>query len=78
MKRLALPALLLGLLIPASTLAHQKSVSYSKWTLVDDGAIADVKVRWLELTSLPVVRDATPGSYEPTGEIGRASCRERV
>jgi len=68
-KRLALPALLLGLLIPASTLAHQKSVSYSKWTLVDDGAIAEVKVRWLELTSLPVVRDATPGSYERSGVL---------
>ena len=64
MKRLAVPALLLGLLIPASAIAHQKSVSYSKWTLVDDGAIAEVKVRWLELTSLPVVRDAPLGSYE--------------
>jgi hypothetical protein len=40
--------------------AHQKSVSYSKWTLLDDGAIAEVKVRWLELTSLPVASaDAT-------------------
>ena len=69
MKRLALPALLLGLLIPASALAHQKSVSYSKWTLVDDGAIAEVKVRWLELTSLRVVQDATPGAYERSGVL---------
>ena len=69
MKRLAVPVLLLGLLIPASALAHQKSVSYSKWTLVDDGAIAEVKVRWLELTSLPVVRDATPGAYERSGVL---------
>ena len=69
MKRLAVPALLFGLLIPASALAHQKSVSYSKWTLVDDGAIAEVKVRWLELTSLPVVQDATPGAYERSGVL---------
>ena len=69
MKRLAVPALLLGLLIPASALAHQKSVSYSKWTLVDDGAIAEVRVRWLELTSLPAVRDATAEVYERSGVL---------
>ncbi|MBW2376716.1 MAG: HupE/UreJ family protein, partial [Deltaproteobacteria bacterium] len=69
MKRLAVPALLLGLLIPASALAHQKSVSYSKWTLVDDGAIAEVRVRWLELTSLPLARDATPDAYERSGAL---------
>ena len=57
MRRLAAGALLLGLLIPAFALAHQKSASYSKWTLVEDGAIAEVRVRWLELTSLPIVRD---------------------
>ena len=53
MNRLALGALLLGLLVSTPARAHQKSVSYSKWTLLDDGAIAEVKVRWLELTSLP-------------------------
>jgi hypothetical protein len=53
-----MPALFLALLIPTFALAHQKSVSYSKWTLLEDGAIAEVRVRWLELTSLPVIRDS--------------------
>lgn len=53
MNRLALGILVLGLLVSTPARAHQKSVSYSKWTLLDDGAIAEVKVRWLELTSLP-------------------------
>jgi len=57
-KRLAVGTLVLGLLIPTLALAHQKSVSYSKWTLLEDGAIAEVKVRWLELTSLPIDREA--------------------
>ncbi len=64
MKRLAMPALLLGLLVPTSVLAHQKSVSYSKWTLLEDGAIAEVRVRWLELTSLPAVRDAADTPFD--------------
>jgi hypothetical protein len=68
-NRLAAAALLFGLLLPTSALAHQKSVSYSKWTLVDGGAIAQVRVRWLELTSLPFVRDATPGAYERSGAL---------
>jgi hypothetical protein len=54
-----MPALFLALLIPTFALAHQKSVSYSKWTLLEDGAIAEVRVRWLELTSLPIIRDST-------------------
>jgi hypothetical protein len=53
-----MPALFLALLIPTFAFAHQKSVSYSKWTLLEDGAIAEVRVRWLELTSLPVIRDS--------------------
>jgi hypothetical protein len=53
-----MPALFLALLIPTFALAHQKSVSYSKWTLLEDGAIAEVRVRWLELTSLPIIRDS--------------------
>ena len=32
---------------PASVSAHQKSVSYSKWTLLDDGAVAQVTHRSL-------------------------------
>jgi hypothetical protein len=68
-KCLAVPALLLGLLISASAHAHQKSVSYSKWTLLEDGAIAEVKVRWLELTSLPLAQDATLASYERSGAL---------
>jgi len=63
-KRLAVPVLLLALLVPTSTLAHQKSVSYSKWTLVHDGAIAEVRVGWLELTSLPAVRDAADAPFD--------------
>ena len=59
-----LVALLAVLVPPASAEAHQKSVSYSKWTLVDDGAIAEVKVRWLELTSLPEVAEAVEGPFE--------------
>ncbi|MGB8221667.1 MAG: HupE/UreJ family protein [Polyangiales bacterium] len=58
MKRLVVPALLLALLVPASALAHQKSVSYSKWTLLDDGAIAEVRVAWLDLTSIPLGPDS--------------------
>ena len=51
--RLLFAVLLFVCAWPTSTYAHQKSVSYSKWTLVDGGAIAQVRVRWLELTSLP-------------------------
>jgi hypothetical protein len=57
-KRRAVPALVLALLVPASVLAHQKSVSYSKWTLIEDGAIAEVRVGWRELTSLPFDRSS--------------------
>ncbi len=64
MKRPAVLTLLLVLAVPASALAHQKSVSYSKWTLVEDGAIAEVRVRWLELTSLPIMRDATDAPFD--------------
>lgn len=64
MNRLSLPALLLGLLVPVSALAHQKSVSYSKWTLVDGGAIAEVRVAWLDLTSIPLVRDGADVSVD--------------
>jgi hydrogenase/urease accessory protein HupE len=63
--RFLAPALLVVLSIPASSHAHQKSVSYSKWTLVEGGAIAEVRVRWLELTSLPEARQrATPAFDE--------------
>ena len=55
-------ALVFALLIPATAGAHQKSVSYSKWTLVDGGAVVQVRVRVLELTSLPSTRDAADRS----------------
>ena len=42
----------LTLLAPLPAGAHQKSVSYSKWQLVDDGAVAELRVRWLEITSI--------------------------
>ncbi len=51
-------ALLAQLLVPAPAAAHQKSVSYSKWTFVEGGAIAEVRVRWLELTALPAIAEA--------------------
>ena len=57
MKRIAFSATLLGLLMASSAHAHQKSVSYSKWTLLEQGGIAEVRVRWLELTSLPSFQD---------------------
>lgn len=57
MIRILLALVLLGLCLPASSHAHQKSMSYSKWELIDDDAIAQVRVRWLELTSLPFFDD---------------------
>jgi len=60
----------LGLMtVPAETAAHQKSVSYSKWTLLDDGAVAQVKVSWFDLTSLPVVQNAVDAPIEPATVI---------
>jgi hypothetical protein len=41
--RLVLAVLLCAWSLPASTHAHQKSVSYSKWTLLDEGAIAQAR-----------------------------------
>jgi hypothetical protein len=63
MRRL-LPRLLFGLflLLPAPSQAHQKSVSYSKWTVLQDGAIAELRVRMLELTSIPTAADADASS----------------
>jgi hypothetical protein len=57
-------ALVLGLLMPTSAAAHQKSVSYSKWTLVDGGAIAEVRVRWFELTALPSFAEAGGRAFD--------------
>lgn len=46
----------LGLSAPVS--AHQKSVSYSRWLMLgEDEALAQIKVRWLELTSLPALQE---------------------
>lgn len=59
-----LVALLVALLTTAPAKAHQKSVSYSKWSIVEGGAVAEVKVRWLELTSLPEVAEAAEGPFE--------------
>jgi len=61
----AVLALIVALLLPTPVEAHQKSVSYSKWTLVDGGAIAEVRVRWLELTSLPSVAEAAEAEGGP-------------
>ncbi len=51
--------------VPATSRAHQKSVSYSKWTLVDGGAVAEVRVRWFELTSLPDLGGDADAPFEP-------------
>ena len=69
MKRLTVAVLLLGSLISTSALAHQKSVSYSKWTLLDDGAIAEARVRWLELTSLPIASDAAGEPFDQSSVL---------
>jgi hypothetical protein len=58
-------ALIVGLLWPTPAEAHQKSVSYSKWTIIDGGAIAEVRVRWLELTALPTVAVAVEAEGDP-------------
>ncbi len=62
--RLGRTLLLLGLLWPATAAAHQKSVSYSRWTLIGDGAVAEARVRWLELTSLPNALGAQDAPFE--------------
>ena len=69
MKAWVLIAALGLMVVPAGTAAHQKSVSYSKWTLLDDGAVAQVKVSWFDLTSLPVVQNAVDAPIEPTTVI---------
>ncbi|MGB5697067.1 MAG: HupE/UreJ family protein [Polyangiales bacterium] len=70
MKPLALTGLLFVLLAPANAVAHQKSVSYSKWTLVEDGAVAEVKVRWLELTSLQALRESEDEPFDRASVLG--------
>jgi len=64
-KTWALIAVLAVVSVPSGAAAHQKSVSYSKWTLFDGGAAAQMKVSWLDLTSLPIVRDAVDAPFEP-------------
>ncbi|MEM7435950.1 MAG: HupE/UreJ family protein [Myxococcota bacterium] len=51
MNRIFVALLCLGLAAPAA--AHQKSVSYSKWTPFAEGALVQAKVSWFDLTSLP-------------------------
>jgi hypothetical protein len=63
-KRVAVLAIAMGLLVSSSARAHQKSVSYSKWTLLEDGATAELRVRWLELTSLPVLRENAEAPFD--------------
>ncbi len=67
MKRWVLVAALGLMSVPSQTAAHQKSVSYSKWTLLDGGALVQVKVSWLDLTSLPLGRDAADAGEVPVG-----------
>ena len=69
MKAWALIAVLGLIGVPAGVAAHQKSVSYSKWTLLDGGAVAQVKVSWFDLTSLPLVQGAVDTPVEPATVI---------
>lgn len=78
MRGIAALVLLLGSLIPGSALAHQKSVSYSKWTLVDGGAIAEVRVRWLELTSVTRDSDAADGPLDRAKVVSYLQTRLRL
>ncbi len=64
MKRAAAWLLVVAVLAPGQALAHQKSVSYSTWTLLEAGAVAQVKVRWLELTSLPAAGEPSKGPFD--------------
>ncbi len=65
MMRWLVLAMLGSFLFSSSAEAHQKSISYSKWTLVNGGAVAEVRVRLLELTSLPVAAEAPGAAFEP-------------
>jgi len=67
--RLLVPVLLLGLSLPAPAQAHQKSVSYSKWTLLEGGALAEIRVRWLELTSLPIAVDQSVETFDRSAVV---------
>lgn len=69
MKTWVLVVALELIIVPSQAAAHQKSVSYSKWTLLDDGALVQAKVSWFDLTSLPVVQDARDTPIEPATVI---------
>ena len=49
--------------------AHQKSVSYSKWTLSEGGATVQVKVSWFDLTSLPAFQESGGSSLDASATI---------
>ncbi len=51
-----------ALLLPADAAAHRKSVSYSNWSVLDGSAVAQARVSWVDLTSIP---DATPEAAAP-------------
>lgn len=70
--------LLLGLLIPGSALAHQKSVSYSKWTLLEGGAVAQVRVRWLELTSVTPDAEAADAPLDSAAVVSHLQANLRL
>jgi len=64
--RIALALSLAWVSLPSSALAHQKSVSYSSWTLVDDEtAVAQAKVSWLDLTSVAELTAAGQSDFDP-------------
>ncbi|MEM7137040.1 MAG: HupE/UreJ family protein [Myxococcota bacterium] len=55
---------LLCLVFAAPAAAHQKSVSYSKWTPFAEGALVQAKVSWFDLTSLPEARGVRAGGFD--------------
>ena len=69
MSRWVALATLLIAATAATASAHQKSVSYSKWTLSEGGATAQVKVSWLDLTSLPASQESDGPSLDGSGTI---------
>ena len=75
MSRLALALLFASALLPATSRAHQKSVSYSKWTLIDGGAVAQLRVRWFELTSLPDAADPANGGLRRASVLSYVQSR---
>ena len=64
MSRVLGAAFVAVLFIPIAASAHQKSVSYSTWTLGNAGATVQIKVSWFDLTSLPALTENAKGAFD--------------